>query len=89
MISRAEADADFELLSLASGNRKFAIELGLVFPPPLQFAFERGIDHEWFTLVDVSRVTEAGTGNRLMRLFRLTDAGLARLAELATSRRQS
>lgn len=73
-------EADFRLLSLASDKRKFAIQVGYVPSPEIQFAFERGIDNEWFTLVDVSSV--AAAPGRLMRLFRLTDAGMKRLAEV-------
>jgi hypothetical protein len=88
MISIVESDAEFELLSMANEKRKFAIEIGLEVAH-LQPAFERGIDEDWFRLVDVSFVAASVARGRLMRVFRLTDAGLARLAELAASRRRS
>ncbi len=73
-------EADLELLSLANHKRKFGIALGLPMDAPKQFAFERGIDNEWFTLVDVSQV--AAVRGVVLRIFRLTDAGMARLTEL-------
>lgn len=72
--------ADEHLLGLANEKGKFAIEIGPM-TQDYQDALERGIDNEWFTLVDVGPVTAAGFG-RLMRVFRLTKAGHERLAEL-------
>ena len=74
-------EADWRLLSLANEKGKFGIELGLI-PgmEELQFAFERGIDAEWFTFVDVSRVRATLS---YMRIFRLTEAGRVRKNELA------
>lgn len=66
-------EADFMLLKLANEKGKFAIEVGCKMGPDLRAAFERGIDNEWFTLVDVSGVTVVP--GRLMRVFRLTAAG--------------
>jgi hypothetical protein len=74
--------ADLKLLGLANGKRKFAILVESQMPESLQNAFERGIDREWFTLVDVSADIAAVNG-RLTRVFRLTDAGMSRLSELA------
>lgn len=76
--------ADLDLLNVANEKRKFAIQLSPgVLPEALQLAFERGIDQNWFDLVDVT-VLPMQTGDlRLMRVFRLTDAGLARHAALA------
>lgn len=76
----SDEDAEIRLLSLANHKRKFALELGLPMSSLQQGAFERGIDNEWFTLVDVSPL--AVEPRRAMRVFRLTDAGLKRLAEL-------
>jgi hypothetical protein len=79
-----DEQADLELLSLANEKGKFALQLGLTPEEPLQYAFERGIDGEWFTLVDVSTVAiypHAG----LFRCFRLTEKGWARLRELRAS----
>lgn len=80
-------DEDFRLLSLANHKRKFALSV-LVDDPALQPALERGIDSRWFDLVDVSFIA-ATKEPTLMRIFRLTDAGLARLAELAQHRRRA
>jgi hypothetical protein len=76
--------ADRRLLSMASDKRKFALEFGQPVDPDLRASFERGIDEEWFTLVDVSFVATAG--RRLMRVFRLTNAGMVRLERLAGPR---
>jgi hypothetical protein len=78
-------DADFAILSLANHKRKFGIELFYTgFTPEEREAFERGIDNEWFTLVDISPV--AAARDRMLRVFRLTDSGLVRLSELAKTR---
>lgn len=69
--------ADWELLALANEKRKFGLGLGLHLNADLQAAFERGIDNEWFRFVDLSTVAEM-PGAGLIRLFRLTDAGVAR-----------
>jgi len=74
-------NADLELLSLANEKGKFGLELGYRLEPHLQFAFERGIDSEWFTFVDLSRIA-AVPGARYMRIFRLTENGRARLEAL-------
>jgi hypothetical protein len=81
-------DADFAILSLANHKRKFGIEICFTgFRPGEREAFERGIDNEWFTLVDISPVEAAR--DRMLRVFRLTNSGLARLSELAKTRRRS
>lgn len=71
-------EADRKLLGLANEKHKFALEIGHL-DVDMQFALERGIDNEWFTLVDVSRLA-ARPG--VFRIFRLTDAGVRRLADL-------
>jgi len=80
---RTEADvADYALMRIANEKRKFAIELaGYVMSPMMAEAFERGIDEEWFTLVDVSAHLQAAPG-RVMKVFRLTDKGWLRLCVL-------
>jgi hypothetical protein len=75
-------EADLRILSLASNKRKFAIEVGLPMEPAMIDAFERGIDHEWFALVDISTGIPSAM-ERLMRVYRLTDAGMTRLAVLS------
>jgi hypothetical protein len=72
--------ADLGLLTLANEKGKFAMQLGYTPSPAAQAAFERGIDLEWFTLVDLAPVAEYP--DRLFRVFRLTLAGHARHKEL-------
>ena len=73
--------ADLELLKLANEKGKFAIQLGYRLEPYMQFALERGMDSEWFTLVDISPVSVV-PGSGYLRIFRLTEKGRARLASL-------
>jgi hypothetical protein len=85
-------EADFSLLRRASQSDKFGVELGLVLDDDTQMAFERGVNAQWFTLVDVAPFGTHQLGAsmwsalrdqpRSMRVFRLTEAGYARLAEL-------
>ena len=77
--------ADLELLSLSNEKYKFVLEYGPLLPP-LQAAFERGIDKEWFTFVDLCPAAAMPAtallplaGQRSMRVFRLTQAGVDRL----------
>jgi hypothetical protein len=72
----SENKNDAELLALANEKGKFAIQIGFPMSEPLQEAFERGIDNEWFTLVDVSTI--AHSGGACCRVFRLTEAGRQR-----------
>lgn len=83
-LTRDEA-AELRLLQFANEKGKFGISLieGKLPAVEIQEAFERGIDGEWFTLVDVSILTEAETGPGLMRVFRLTPAGITRREVLA------
>lgn len=74
-------EADFRLLSLADRTRKFVMQLGYVLESEFQCALERGIDNDWFTLVDVTTTPELP--GKVFRVFRLTDAGMKRLAVLA------
>lgn len=72
-----DAAADLALLSMANHKRKFGLAVGLCLDAPLQYALERGIDNDWFRLVDVSRAVVSD--GQILRIFRLTEAGLARL----------
>lgn len=74
--------ADWELLSLANEKGKFGIGLATKLEEDQQLAFERGIDNQWFTFVDLSLVASM-PGAGLIRLYRLTEAGIARRAALA------
>jgi len=81
-------DADFRLLSLANEKRKFGLSLGPIPDDDLHLAFERGIDARWFDLVDISPIAAFGP-HHWFRMFRLTDAGVQRLADLAKERQAS
>ena len=72
-------EADRELLDLANEKGKFALDILGIDDEDLQLAFERGIDQDWFTLVDVSYISVT---SHLMRIFKLTEAGEQRLKEL-------
>lgn len=74
-------EADWQLLKLANDKGKFALSLGPLEDHDLQIAFERAIDREWFTFVDLSPITAARRAG-LMRVFRLTQAGRRRRTEL-------
>ena len=73
-------EADLRLLERANEKRKFGVAVGLVLPDDLQRALERGMDKEWFTLIDIAVAGDASP--QMLRLFRLTDAGMKRLAEV-------
>ena len=81
-------EADFHVLSLANKKRKFAVPLGARVAQDIQDAIERGFDNQWFQLIDLSTMNEGGVGV-IYRIFRLTDAGLDRLAELSKTRRRA
>lgn len=81
-------EADLALLSLASDKRKFAIPVIQPMPDHMQFALERGMEQDWFRLIDVTAIAEGPPG-RVFRIFRLTDAGMARLAVVAQQSGQS
>lgn len=74
-------EAEWQLLRLANDKGKFALSLGPIDYADLQLAFERGINREWFTLVDLSPVSIVPHAG-LMRVFRLTQAGRRRRTEL-------
>jgi len=70
---------DLAILGLANDNGKFGLHLGVKLTQQQHDAFERGIENEWFRLVDVSTISHAPG---LFRVFMLTESGRARLAEL-------
>lgn len=74
--------ADLEVLSKANERGRFAVPLVAELPVEVQFAFERGMDREWYRFVDLSPIAHV---SGLMRVYALTDAGRARLAELKRS----
>jgi putative AlgH/UPF0301 family transcriptional regulator len=82
----SKEDCERFLLSLANEKGKFAIALGYSgWDQNMIDAFERGIDNDWFTLVDISTVgVFKGTQHEktLLRIFKLTQAGWDRLRVL-------
>lgn len=81
-LSATPDEADLYILGLANEKGKFAIEVGLRLKPCAQEALERGMDNEWFTLIDISHANIAPS--LLLRIFRLTPAGKHRLSVLKT-----
>lgn len=79
MSTSTDAD-DWDLLRLANEKGKFALSIGVILLPAMQWAFERGIDEQWFTLVDIAPLQVADF--QMMRVFRLTEAGWKRRREL-------
>ncbi len=74
-------EAELSLLSLANEKRKLGVEVNYAFDhQEMQDALERSMDHDWLRLVDI--VTPASMPGHLLRIFRLTDAGMARMASL-------
>lgn len=77
-----DEEADWEVLRIADENGKFALPLGEELPTEIQAAFDGGLDRDWFRLFDVRPVqtlrTRFDPGGRikLMRVFKLTDAGM-------------
>lgn len=81
----SQDDADLLLLGLANEKSKFAIQIGYPFTQEAQEAFERGIDNDWFTLVDISDLANAPNG-AVCRIFKLTTQGKRRLDDLRSVR---
>ena len=73
-------DADLMVLSRANERGKFAVPLDATGTKDVWAAFERGLDNDWFRLIDVAPIS--AHDGRVSRIFRLTDAGRERLAEL-------
>jgi hypothetical protein len=83
-------DYDYEILKLANENGKFAIpfdfEINRLIKEitPLLQAFERGIDNNWFTLIDISPLM--WDPSRIYRIYRLTPEGKSRKLQLENAR---
>ena len=71
---------DLRILNLGNAERKLAIEVHIN-NGHYQLALCRAIDNEWVRLIDVTADMAAAPG-RIMRVFRLTDAGIKRRDEL-------
>lgn len=79
MTMTTEDEEDFSILKLANEKGKFGLEIGAVLLPVERNGLERGMDNDWFTLIDVSPIAES---LGVFRVFKLTAAGKARLNEL-------
>lgn len=78
MLNQSEMN-ELVVFELANEKGKFAI--GVEYPiPEIQWALERGFDEDWWRLIDVCVVTHSQ--GQMVRVFRLTDAGRVRFAEL-------
>ena len=73
-------EADLALLSHANEKLKFGFLLGANLSLEMQSAFERGIDNDWFTLVDLAHINAMPWP--FMRIFKLTHFGIAQLETL-------
>lgn len=76
-----EENAEFTLMMTADGNGRFAVPLDCAFNEHGQAAFDRGAG-VLFNLIDVCPVL-INQQPVTCRIFKLTDAGLKRLAALA------
>lgn len=83
----SDDEADFRLLSVADRKRKFVVQLGHVLESEFQCALDRGIDNNWFILLDVT--TAIDLPGKIFRVFRLTASGERRLNELAARERRA
>jgi hypothetical protein len=74
-------EADLIVLGKANEKGKFAIPVYAPMPEQIQFAFERGLEEEWYRFVDLSALASVPAAG-LTRVFLLTSKGHARLAAL-------
>lgn len=79
---RSDDELDIAILGLANEKGKFAISIGPIPDQEIQDAFERGIDNDWWTLVDIGPIEHSPWPREWMRVFKLTPAGIARRDEL-------
>ncbi len=73
-------EADRQLLMLANEQGKFAVSILGGATRELTEAIERGLDNNWFQLLDVAFLEHVP--DIPMRIFRLTPLGWARRKEL-------
>jgi len=71
-IPKTQDEIDMTILDLANEKDKFALQIGATLSSQESMAFERGIDNDWFMLIDVSPIA-AHPG--VFRVFKLTQAG--------------
>lgn len=76
------ADAhDWEILAKADQKGNFIMMLGATMCDHQKAAFERGVDKNWWQMVDI-RFVPSDIGPTLARIFKLTNYGEARRATL-------
>jgi hypothetical protein len=68
-----QGKAILSILGLANEKGKFAIAVGLALDETRQTVLERGMDEDWFRLIDVTPLTVAPT--YCNRVFKLTPTG--------------
>lgn len=82
MIDRlSDEESDWEMLKLANDKGMFGLEMGMPMCAHLNDSFDRGIEHNWWSLVDF-RIIPANGSILPMRVFKLTSYGVARKAQL-------
>jgi hypothetical protein len=74
-------EADLCVLFPGKESRKIGFPVGVPLPYQLQEALERAQDSEWILLIDI---VPAANVQLMMRIWRLTDAGVARLKQVET-----
>jgi len=75
--------SDEELLSSGNPQRRIALVMGVPLEPSNQRILDRAIDNDWVRFVDMTPAMVSGmNGTTMVRVFRITDAGLARLNEI-------
>jgi hypothetical protein len=73
---------EWDILKMATADKgKFAIGFLFTDDVKLAEAFERGLDENWYTLIDVTMQMAIAPGLP-MRVYRLTDIGKLRYNEL-------
>lgn len=81
-------EADYSILKLGNDKGKFALQIAVPLAEREQFAFERGIDKDWFRLVDISPLAEfPNPPLKVFRIFKMTSLGRSRLATLKATGR--
>jgi hypothetical protein len=68
-----EAKAILSILGLANEKGKFAVAIGIALDEMRQTMLERGMDEDWFRLIDVTPLAAAPT--YFNRVFKLTPTG--------------
>lgn len=75
-------EGDFSILKLANQNGKFAIAMNEALSVTVCGAVNRGLENGWITCLTWACILDAAPGV-VCTVFRLTESGKARLAELS------